>query len=194
MLHGRGASAEDMIALYRELGDARFAASAPQAALNTWYPNSFLAPIEANQPWLGSALYRVETLVADLLSRKVVSEQIVVIGFSQGACLALEFAARHPRRYGAIIGLTGGLIGPAGTPRAYAGSLAGTPVFLGSGDPDSHVPFERVKETEQVLAGMGAQVELRRYPGMGHGINEDEIDACRTFLNLVAGMSAGDRS
>ncbi len=193
MLHGRGASAHDMMALYRELADERFAALAPQAALNTWYPNSFLAPIAANQPWLDSALARVETLVANLLSRRVPSERIVIMGFSQGACLSVEFAARHPRRYGAVIALTGGLIGPAGTPRNYPGSLAGTPVFLGSGDPDSHVPFERVRETEQVLARMGAEVELRRYPGMGHGINEDEIDACRAMLNLVAGATATDK-
>jgi len=185
LLHGRNASAHDMIALYRELADERFAAMAPQAALNTWYPNSFLAPIAANQPWLDSALERVESIVAEVLARKVASKRIVVMGFSQGACLTLEFVARHPRRYGAIIGLTGGLIGPAGTPRKYPGSLAETPVFLGSGDPDSHVPFERVRETEQVLTKMGGMVELRRYPGMGHGINEDEIDACRKLLKLV---------
>jgi predicted esterase len=194
LLHGRNASAHDMIALHREINDQRFAAMAPQAALNTWYPNSFLAPLEANQPWLDSALERVESIVAELLSRKVESERIVVMGFSQGACLTLEFAARHPRRYGAIIGLTGGLIGPAGTPRKYAGSLSGTPVFLGSGDPDSHVPFERVRETEQVLKKMGATVELRRYAGMGHGINEDEIDACRKLLNLIADEPTGSGS
>ncbi len=185
LLHGRNASAHDMIALYQDIADERFAALAPQAALNTWYPNSFLAPIAANQPWLDSALERVESIVTELLSRKISSGRIVVMGFSQGACLTVEFAARHPRRYGAIIGLTGGLIGPAGTPRNYPGSLAGTPVLLGSGDPDSHVPFERVRETEQVLNKMGAKVELRRYPGMGHGINEDEIDACRKLLNSI---------
>jgi predicted esterase len=109
----------------------------------------------------------------------------MLLGFSQGACLTMEYVARHPRRYGAVMGLTGGLIGPPGTPREYPGSLAGTPVFLGTSDPDPHVPFERVKETQAVLSRMGAQVELRRYPGMPHTINEDELDACRALVQRV---------
>src|SRR5436853_6254454 len=134
--------------------------------------------MEANQPYLDDALGWLESIVADLTERGVKSEKIVLLGFSQGACLACEFAARHPRRYGAVIGLTGGLIGPPGTPRNYPGSLAGAPVFLGTSDPDPHVPFERVKETEAVLSRMGAKVELRRYPGMPHTIHDDELDAC----------------
>jgi len=186
LLHGRGASAQSILALYGELAAERCAAIAPQAAGNTWYPNSFLAPLEANQPCLDSALARLDALVTDILGRGVSSRRIVLLGFSQGACLALEFAVRHPRHYGAVIGLTGGLIGPPGTPRNYPGSLAGTAVFLGAGDPDPHVPFERVKETQAVLGRMGADVELRRYPGMPHTINDDELDYCRELLQRVA--------
>jgi predicted esterase len=185
MIHGRGASAEDMIGLFEALNLPQCAAVAPQAAGHTWYPNSFLAPINANQPYLDSALEKLESLVGGLIAQNVPANRIVVLGFSQGACLASEFAARHPRRYGAIVALTGGLIGPPGTPRNYAGSLAGTPVFLGSGDPDPHVPFERVEETEQVLAGMGASVDIRRYPGMPHTINQDELDAVRTLIGRI---------
>jgi predicted esterase len=186
LVHGRGASAESILSLYPVLGIDDLAAVAPQAAGNTWYPHSFLAPLEANQPYLDSALGRIESLVADLLSRGVASDRIAILGFSQGACLATEFVARHPRRYAAVMGLTGGLIGPPGTPRDYPGSLAGTPVFLGTSDPDPHVPFERVRETEATLTRMGATVEVRRYPGMPHTINQDELDACRTLLQAAA--------
>ncbi len=175
-----------MLSLYGELGVEKFAAIAPQAAGNTWYPHSFLSPLDSNQPYLDSALSKVDSVVTDRLARGISSERIVLLGFSQGACLTSEFAARHPRRYGAVIALTGGLIGPPGTPRNYPGSFAGTPVFLGTSDPDPHVPFERVKETETVLSRMGAKVELRRYPGMPHTINDDELDACRKLLKRVS--------
>src|SRR3954451_18473681 len=141
LVHGRGGSAEDILSLYTELRLPDLAALAPQAVGNSWYPNSFLAPLEANQPYLDSALRRIESIVADLLARGVPSDRIAILGFSQAACLTLEFIARHPRRFGAMIGLTGGLIGPPGTPRDYPGSLDGTPVFLGTSDPDAHVPF-----------------------------------------------------
>ena len=182
LLHGRGASAQSMISLYEALDLGRVAAIAPEAAGHTWYPNSFLAPLESNQPFLDSALRKVESIVADLISQGVPSDRIALLGFSQGACLALESVARHPRRYGAVIGLTGGLIGPPGTPRNHSGSLAGTPVFLGTSDPDPHVPFDRVKETEAALRRMGGAVELRRYPGMPHTINEDELESTRKLL------------
>lgn len=182
LLHGRGATAQSVLSLYEALGLERMSAVAPEAAGRTWYPNSFLAPLESNQPFLDSALRRVESIVSGLLTRGVRTDRIALLGFSQGACLALESVARHPRGYGAVIGLTGGLIGPPGTPRNYSGSLAGTPVFLGTSDPDPHVPFERVKETEAVLRRMGATVELRRYPGMPHTINEDELEATRKLL------------
>jgi phospholipase/carboxylesterase len=185
LIHGRGASAQSILSLYDELGIPNVAALAPQAAGNTWYPLSFLAALDANQPHLDSALLRIETLVADLLRGGLVGDRIAILGFSQGACLASEFAARHPRRYGAVMALTGGLIGPPGTPRDYRGSLHGTPVFLGSSDPDAHVPFERVRETESVLTRMGATVDLRRYPGMPHAINGEELDACRELLRAM---------
>jgi len=192
LVHGRGASAESILSLYDEFGAEGFAAIAPQAAGGTWYPHSFLAPLDANQPYLDSALGRLDSLVDDLLARDISSERIILLGFSQGACLASEFVARHPRRYGALIGLTGGLIGPPGTPRNYPGSLAGTPVFLGTSDPDPHVPFERVEETEAVFKRMGAAVELRRYPGMPHTINDDELDVCRKLLqNVIASNPKG---
>lgn len=185
-LHGRGGSAEDILSLYPELQAERCAAIAPQAAGHTWYPQTFLAPLAANQPYLDSALVLIETLLTDLISRGIGGERIVLLGFSQGACLSTEFIARHPRRYGAVLALTGGLIGPPGTPRDYPGSLAGTSVFLGSGDPDPHVPFARVRETKELLTAMGASVELRRYPGMPHTINQDELDACRAIVRRVA--------
>jgi len=194
LVHGRGATAQSILSLYEELGVENISALAPQAAGQSWYPNSFLAPLEANQPYLDSALRRLESIVTDLLARGVPGERVALLGFSQGACLTLQFTARHPRRYGAVMGLTGGLIGPPGTPREYPGSLDGTPVFLGTSDPDPHVPFERVRETGTVLVRMGAEVELRRYPGMPHSINEDELDACRALLRRLVPQAEGGRS
>jgi predicted esterase len=185
MIHGRGASAQSVLSLYDELGIDRLAALAPQAAGGTWYPHSFLAPSETNQPWLDSALRRIESLVTHLIEEGTAADRIALLGFSQGACLISEFAARNPRRYGAIMALSGGLIGPPGTPRNYPGSLEGTPVFLGIGDPDAHVPMARVEETGAVLAAMGAAVDLRRYPGMPHTINQDELEACRLMLQRL---------
>ena len=173
-----------------ELGADGVAALAPQAAGHTWYPYSFLAPTAQNQPYLDSALRRIETVINDLIARGIASERIAILGFSQGACLTSEFVARHPRRYGAVMGLTGGLIGPPRTPRDYAGSLDGTPVFLGTSDPDPHVPYGRVEETAAVLTRLGAKVDLRRYPGMPHTINQDEIDACRALVEAI-GSSRG---
>ena len=194
LIHGRGATARSMLSLERELGVRNLAVIAPQAAGQTWYPHSFLAPLEANQPYLDSALAKINSIVTDLIARGVKSERIAILGFSQGACLTAEFIARRPRRFGAVIALTGGLIGPEDTPRDYQGNLDGTPVFLGSSDPDPHVPFERVRETEAVLARMGARVELRRFPGMGHTISQDELDACSALLNVVASGNRGESS
>ena len=183
MIHGRGATAESILSLLPELElEFDVAAVAPQAANDTWYPQSFLAPLDANQPHLDSALHKIETIVTDLLSRGVASNRIALLGFSQGACLSCEFAARHAREYAAVLALSGGVIGPPGTPRNYPGALAGTPVFLGCGDPDAHIPFARVIETGELFTRMGATADVRRYPGMPHTINHDEIDACRVIL------------
>jgi predicted esterase len=187
MIHGRCASAESILGLYPELNVEKLAAVAPQAAYSTWYPHSFLTPMEQNQPLLDSALKRIGTLVDDLTHRGVPPERIALLGFSQGACLASEFVARNPRRYGGVMILTGGLIGPPGTPRNYAGLLDGTPVFIGANDPDPHIPWARVVETEATLRRMGAAVELRRYPGVPHTVVDDEIDACRTMLQRLVG-------
>jgi predicted esterase len=185
LIHGRGATAHGMLGLLPELNANDFAVLAPQAANNTWYPNSFLAPMNTNQPDLDSALNRIESIVAELIAGGIASDHIALLGFSQGACLATEFAARHPRRYGAILAFSGGLIGPPGTPRTYKGSLDKTPVFLGSGDPDPHVPFQRVEETRDVLQRMNTNVDMRRYPGMPHTINEDELEAGRNILSQL---------
>ena len=181
-LHGRGASADDILALAGELRLDDVAFLAPQAAGNTWYPLSFLAPIDRNEPWLTSALGTVNRLVTTLEAQGIPSERIAIGGFSQGACLTLESAARTPRRYAAVIGLSGGLIGPPGTPRSYPGSLAGTRVFLGCSDVDPHIPVERVRESATVLEQMGAFVDARIYPRMGHTVNDDELAAMRALL------------
>lgn len=191
MLHGRGASAESMLEFFEEFGVPGVAAVAPQAANHTWYSHSFLAPLEANQPWVGWALERVEEVVAGVLKRGQAAEKIVVLGFSQGACLACESVARYPRRYGALIALTGGLIGPSGTARNYAGSLAGVPVLLTAGDPDPHVPFSRVIETRDALERMGAAVDMRRYPGRPHTISAEEFAVARELIQRVAGLREG---
>jgi phospholipase/carboxylesterase len=182
MLHGRGASAEDILELARELVFPGLTYLAPQAAEYTWYPYSFLAPIAQNEPHLSSALAAVGTVVVKIEQAGIPAERIALLGFSQGACLALEFAARSTRRYGAVIALTGGLIGPDGTPRDYPGSLDGTPIFIGGSDIDPHVPMNRMEESRQVLEGMGGTVDLRIYPGMGHTVNADEIAAARAIL------------
>jgi predicted esterase len=155
---------------------------APAAAGKTWYPLSFLAPMEENEPGLTSGLNQVARLVDDFGRGGVGSSRIALIGFSQGACLALEFAARHARRYAAIAGLSGGLIGPPGTPREYAGSFEGTPVFLGCSDVDAHIPLARVHETAAVLGRMHASVDERIYPQMGHTVTPEELHAVAALL------------
>lgn len=187
LVHGRGATAESILDLRRELAFPRVAYLAPQAAGHTWYPQSFLAPLEANEPGISSGLARLEKIVQDLAEGGVPAEKVMLLGFSQGACLTSEFAFRHPRRYGAVVAFTGGLIGPPGMPREVAGRLDGTPVFLGSGDPDPHVPWARVEETAQIFEEMGGQVDLRRYPGMPHTVVREELQAARSLLAPLAG-------
>jgi predicted esterase len=182
MLHGRGGSADDMLALADEFRMDDVAYLAPQAAGHTWYPYSFLAPIEQNEPGLSSALDAVSTAVAGLAQHGIGPDRIVLLGFSQGACLALEFAARNARRYSAIVGLSGGLIGPPGLPRSYEGSMERTPVFVGCSDVDPHIPVDRVHETAEVFRGLSASVDERIYPGMGHTVNRDELEVIRALL------------
>lgn len=182
MVHGRGASAEDMLGLAGEFGTADVAFLAPQAAGRTWYPYSFLSPLQDNEPGITSGLGVIAALVDRLVAQQIPRGRIAMIGFSQGACLSLEFAARHPQPYKAVVGLSGGLIGPPGTRRDYAGSLGGTPVFLGCSDVDMHIPLARVRETAEVFRRMGAAVDERIYPQMGHTVNDDEIGAIRTLI------------
>jgi predicted esterase len=192
MLHGRGAEAAGMVALAEAFAQPDLAYLAPQAAGRSWYPYSFLAPIERNEPFLSSALRMLQDLMERLGAEGFAPERVVLLGFSQGACLALEYAARRARRNGGVVGLSGGLIGPEGTPRDYAGSLAGTPVFLGCSDADPHIPLARVHETTRVLSQLGGAVTERIYPGMGHGINEDEVQQVRGLLARLAEPAGPD--
>ena len=182
MIHGRGARAEDILSLADQLAQPGFAYLAPQAAGNTWYPNRFLVPLEENEPWLSSALEFVGNVMGQIVAAGIPAERTILLGFSQGACLTLEFAARNASHYGGIVGLSGALIGPDNTPRDYPGSLAGTPVFLGCSDVDFHVPKERVDETADVMRKMGANVTERLYPNMDHAINQDETDFVRGMM------------
>lgn len=191
LVHGRGGSAEDMLRLAHELAADDVAFLAPQAAGHSWYPYSFLSPLEQNEPGLSSALHVLAALVTELENEGVPSERIVLLGFSQGACLALEFSARQAKRYGGVIGLSGGLIGPPGTPRDYAGSLAGTPVFIGCSDIDPHIPLERVRESAEVFRRLGAVVDDRIYPGMGHIVNRDELQAVDALLAGIPRANGG---
>lgn len=186
LVHGRGASAQDILTLAPHIGTPEVAFLAPQAHGSTWYPYSFMAAVGANEPWLSSALGLLGWLVADVGSAGIPPERTALVGFSQGGCLALTFAARTAQRYGALAGLSAGLIGPPGTAFAFNGSLTGTPVLLGCSDVDPHIPLERVEESAGVLAGMGAAVDKRIYPGMGHMVNEEELTAVAA---LVAGMA-----
>ena len=184
LLHGRGATAEDIMTIAAEVEAPGWIYFAPQAAGGAWYPNPFTAPIESNEPYLSAALDMISSLV-ERVEARVPAQRMMLLGFSQGACLTLEWAARHARRYGSIAGLSGGLIGPDGTPRDYPGSLDGTPVLLGCSDVDPHIGKARVEEAAAVCARMGGQVDLRLYPGMGHIVNEDEIAALRDLTAAI---------
>lgn len=175
LLHGRGAGAADILGLAQEFSPRDVAYLAPQAAGNTWYPYSFLMPLEQNEPSLSSALRVIEGLLEPLAQKQFTPDRIALIGFSQGACLALEFAARRAQRYAVVAAFSGGLIGPQGTSRNYSGSFDGTPVFLGCSDVDPHIPVARVHESADICTLMGAAVTKKIYPQMGHTINADEI-------------------
>ncbi len=183
MLHGRGATAQDILTLTADLHWPGFVYLVPHAAGNSWYPNSFLAPIASNEPALSSGLAVITSLLKQLAQVGIPAERTIILGFSQGACLSLEYIARNTRRYGGVVGLSGGLIGPDGTPRDYPGSLAGTPVFLGCSDMDPHIPKERVEQAAEALRLLGGNVTTRLYPHMDHTVNQDE-------LHFVQGMMA----
>ena len=191
-IHGRGATARSVVDLVEQAANRRGVADlailAPQAHRNTWYPNSFLAPIDANEPHLTSALGLVEQIVDDAAA-SVGTEHVVLLGFSQGACLASEFVARNPTRYGGLAALSGGRIGPEGvewdeeaTLAEADGDLDGTPAFLGCSDVDPHIPEQRVQETADSLEALGADVTVQLYPGMGHTVNEDELERVAGLL------------
>ena len=185
MVHGRGARAEDILLLADQFAQPEFAYLAPQAAENSWYPHRFLAPIEQNEPWLSSALEFVRSVLQQITDAGIPHERTMLLGFSQGACLTLEFAARNTKRFGGVVGLSGALIGPDDTPRNYAGSLVGTPVFLGCSDVDFHVPKERVDQTAEVLREIGGDVTQRLYHDMEHTVNQDEIDLVQEMMQRV---------
>jgi phospholipase/carboxylesterase len=182
LLHGRGASAQDILGLGAEIAPEGWAMLAPAAAGHTWYPYSFLSPREQNEPFLTSALGRVQAALDAALTAGIPTEKIVVSGFSQGACLATEFVGRNPRRYGALVAFTGGLVGPLDVPITLTGDLAGTPVHLSSGDPDPHVPWVRVQQSGELLQQIGGRVTLQRHPGRPHTIGADEIRAANELL------------
>jgi predicted esterase len=185
LVHGRGATADSILTLVPAIDQSGMAYLAPQAQGNTWYPFSFLSPIPQNEPGITSGLRRIATVLEQIGRAGLPPERTLLLGFSQGACLATEFVARHARRYGGVCGLSGGLIGPEGTPRDYQGSLDGTPVFLGCSDVDSHIPVARVRETAAVYTRLGADVTTRLYPGMGHIVNQDEIAAVKGMIAAV---------
>jgi predicted esterase len=188
LLHGRGGSAEDILELGSAFHLPKVAYLAPQAAGHTWYPLSFLARREANEPYLSSALAKVESIVRSIEQAGFGPERIVVAGFSQGACLATEFVASHPKRYGGLVAFTGGLIGPPGSLRhPQAGELADMPALLCSGDPDPHVPWARVEESAEILGAMGAKVTTKRYPGRPHTITQEELELARNLLVQISG-------
>lgn len=185
LIHGRGSTAQEILGLAREIGVEGVFAVAPQAANNVWYPNRFNTPVEGNEPWLTWALARVSEMVAFVVSSGIAQERIVVVGFSQGACLALEWQARTGTRVRGVVGLSGGMIENGDKPREYDTDLLGAHVFLGCSDIDFHIPLERVERSAELLGAMGAEVEKRIYPNMGHTINQDEIEHIRSLFTEV---------
>lgn len=186
LVHGRGATARSIVQMGGEVHRDGVALLAPQAARNTWYPDSFLAPVERNEPGRRSGLQAVEDAVGTAVGAGIDRERVVLLGFSQGACLASEFVARNPRRYGGLVALSGGLIGETVDPESYTGDLEGTPAFVGCSDVDPHIPIERVHATTEAFERLGGDVDERIYEGMGHGVNDDELDAVAELVATVA--------
>ncbi|MDM1293068.1 dienelactone hydrolase family protein [Sphingobacterium sp. N143] len=184
MIHGRGGSAEDILGMSAYLNVGDYALIAPQADNHSWYPYSFMAPVQDNEPWLSSAINVIEQAVALVLSKGIKAENIHFFGFSQGACLVLEYLARHAKRYGGAVAIIGGLIGEEINRNNYTGDFAQTPIFIGTSNPDFHVPVERVKDTVAILEEMKANVKLSVYQNFGHSINQEEIDIANQFVFL----------
>jgi phospholipase/carboxylesterase len=185
LIHGRGADAESILQLVNEFNGSGFAYAAPQAKNNTWYPNSFLFPIESNEPGITSGINKIDSVLKELNKDGIPFERIILLGFSQGACLTLEFAVRNTKKYGGIVGLSGGLIGPDIIVRNYSGSFEKTPVFLGCSDVDPHIPLERVHFTKYTFETLSASVTERIYKNMGHTINKDEINFVNELMNQL---------
>ena len=185
LVHGRGASAESILTLSNEFDTSELHYAAPQAEHFTWYPYSFLAPTSQNEPGLSSGLQAIFDILSNLEEEGIPKEKIIIAGFSQGACLATEFVARHPARYGGVIALSGGLIGDSVAFENYTGSLDRTPYFVGCSDVDPHIPVERVHESAEVMEKLGAEVTKKIYPGMGHTVIEDEISNAKKIITDV---------
>jgi phospholipase/carboxylesterase len=181
LLHGRGSTANNILPLAGEFSDERFHIAAPQAGNNTWYPYSFLMPEAQNEPWLSSAVATVKRLI-DEIAEEIPAGSIYIMGFSQGACLALEVTSRYAARYAGVAAFTGGLIGEQVNPEKYGGDFAGTPVFIGTSDVDPHVPVHRSEESRDIMQGLGAEVTLKIYPRMPHTIVPDEIETVRQAM------------
>ena len=182
MVHGRGGSAEDILSLANYLPVNDFALFAPQATNNTWYPYSFLVDPKENAPWLSGALAVLKEVVADVQATGITTDNIYFLGFSQGACLTLEFVARNATRYGGVVAFTGGLIGDKIYEQNYTGDFAGTPIFIGTSDPDPHIPVERVHASAEILNSMHAQVTKKIYKNMGHTISQEEINEVKALI------------
>ena len=182
MIHGRGADARAILGIASHLNVQEYALIAPEATNNTWYPYSFMAPPEQNEPWLSSALNLVKAAVGEAIEQGITAENTYFLGFSQGACLALEFVARNAKKFGGIVALTGGLIGDKIDQENYSGNFNGTPIFMGTGNPDPHVPIERVRESAIILEKMNAKVDLKVYEGKAHSVSQDEIDEANRMV------------
>lgn len=182
MIHGRGGDARDILGLASHLNVSDYALLAPEATNNTWYPNSFLAKPEQNEPWLSSALDLLKATVEQVTTQGIKAENIYFLGFSQGACLTLEFVTRNAQKFGGVVAFTGGLIGDEVNTKNYSGDFNGTPIFIGTGNPDPHVPLERVNESVRILEKMNAKVSLKVYNGRPHTISQDEIEEANTLI------------
>ncbi|RPI82192.1 MAG: phospholipase [Chloroflexi bacterium] len=192
MLHGRGATAQDILTLANEFPEPGVAYLAPQAYANTWYPNRFMEPTETNEPWLSSALQMIQSILNRLEAANIPPERTILLGFSQGGCLALEYAALHARHYGGVAGLSGGLIGADGEERPNSGDFDGTPIFLGCDEQDFHIPAYRVHDSAETLRKMGGDVTVKLYQGLGHAVNAEELEVVRSMIRGIQdNQSAG---